>query len=119
MRTAQFWILLLSSCFISVLYIKQIFLSRDLNHQQRNLVDSQQVISDGSEYENAWKQLALHMYEASKDDPALTGILKKENIDIRPKEKAAPLPSNPPTTSPAQPSAPPKVAVPPVHAGTP
>jgi hypothetical protein len=119
MRTLQFWILLLCSSFISLLYIKQIFLSRDLNHQQRNLVDSQQVITEGAQYENAWKQLAMHMYEASHNDPALTAILKSENVDVRPTEKGNPASGTTPTTAPAMPSTPSKVAVPPVHAGTP
>jgi hypothetical protein len=99
MRSFQFWILLLCSTFVSILYLKQIFLSRDLNQAQRVLVDSQEAISQGNTYENMWKQLAMRIYQASRQDPVLAGVLKKENVQVR----AAP-PTPPGSTPGATPS---------------
>jgi hypothetical protein len=82
MRALQFWILLLGSSFVSILYVKQIFLSRDLNQVQRLLVESQEMISQGATYENAWKQLAMHIYQGGRQDPALAEVLKLENVDV-------------------------------------
>jgi hypothetical protein len=83
MRSLQFWILLLGSTFVSLFYFKQIFLARDLNQEQRILLDSQEVISQGNSYESMWKQLALRVFQASRQDPELADVLKKENVQVR------------------------------------
>ena len=103
MRSAQFWILLLGSSFVSILFIKQIFLSRDLIQERRLLVDSQETASLGSGYENAWKQLAIHIYQASHDDPALAAILKNEKVGSPFKRGCGTgsAPATPPSTPPA------------------
>jgi hypothetical protein len=103
MRAAQFWILLLGSSFVSVLLIKQIFLNRDFNQEQRVLVESQQTASTGPAYENAWKQLALHIYQGSRQDPALAEVLKKENVEIHPNPAAGA--DSAPATTPSAPAA--------------
>jgi len=105
MRAAQFWILLLGSSFVSVLLIKQIFLNRALDQEQRLLVESQEIASTGSTYENAWKQLARYIYQAGRRDPALAEVLKKENVEAHENPVAnagsapAPTPSTPPASS--------------------
>jgi len=81
-RTTQFRIALLCSIIVSVLLISQIFLIRSLNREQALLTDSQETISTGPTYENLWKQLALHIYQAGPQDPALMGVLKTEKIVI-------------------------------------
>jgi hypothetical protein len=85
MRSTQFWILLLFSSLLSVLLIKQIFVSRALDHEQRLLVDCQEVVSTGPTYENGWKQLAIRIYQASRQDPALAQVLKNEKVEIHEK----------------------------------
>jgi hypothetical protein len=82
MRALQFWILMLASMIVCGLMIKQVFLTRELNQLQRTLLESQDVVSQGSSYENAWKQLATHIYQASRQDPTLADILRKENVAV-------------------------------------
>jgi len=119
MRQSQFWILLLCSSLVSILLIKQIFVSRALEQEQRLLVDCQETASTETGYENAWKQLAIHMYQASHQDPALVQLLKSENVEIHQKSdtdtnsasatppSVPPIPSKTPASShPAIPSTP-------------
>jgi hypothetical protein len=101
MRAAQFWILLLGSSFVSVLFIKQIFLSRALDQEQRQLVDSQETASTGSGYENAWTQLAKHIYPASRQDPALAQVLKNANVEVHATPAAGAAPATTPSAPPA------------------
>jgi len=120
MKAAQFWILLLGSSFVSFLFIQEIFLSRALNQEQRQLLDDRETISTGAAYENAWKQLAVHIYEASRQDPALAEVLKNEKVEIHPKT-APGAASAPETTPPAPPPASSKIPVAPasLHPVTP
>ena len=117
MRALQFWILLLGSSFVSILYIKQIFLSRDLNQEQRLLVESQEAVSQGAAYENAWKQLAMHIYQGSRQDPSLANVLKIESVNVRsnPAAEAGSVPS----ATPALPSTTTKAPVAPPNAVNP
>jgi len=120
MRAIQFWILLLGSSLVSVLLIKQIFLSRALNVEQRVLLDSQEVASTGNEYESAWKQLAIHIYQASHQDPALTEVLKNENVMVQggPAAGTGSVPAvtpSAPALTPSVPSASSKTPVAPPH----
>ena len=116
MRQSQFWILLLCSSFLSVLLIKQIFLSRALDQEQRFLVDSQETIATGPKFENAWKQLALRIYQADSQDPALAQLLKNENVEIHEKSDAGA--GSAPGAAPSVPPASSKTPVP-VHPVTP
>jgi hypothetical protein len=113
MRALQFWILLLGSSFVSVLFIKQIFLSRDLNQAQRVLVDNQQTASGGPTYENLWKQLALHIYQASRQDPALAAVLKSEKVEIHSGAPAGTTTPTPPASAPSASSKAPVAPLPP------
>ncbi len=112
MRATQFWILLLGSSFVSIFFIKLIFLSRALDREQRQLVDCQEIASTAPAFENAWKQLAIHVYQASPQDPALADVLKREGVEIHSKPGAgagsAPpaMTPPPPPTSPSTPIAP-------------
>lgn len=117
MRAFQFWILILASTVISGLMIKQIFLTRDLNQLQRTLVESQQVISEGSEYHNAWQKLAMSIYQASRQDPTLDAVLKSEKVEVRATKPPGPGTAVPPT-APA-PSTAAKAPVAPPHPTTP
>src|ERR1700722_19154403 len=117
MRSLQFWILLLGSSFVSILLVKQIFLNRALFQEQRELVDSQEVVSQAPGFENAWKQLAIHIYQVSSQDPALSQVLQSEGIGIQPKAPSGTgtTPATPPSASPASsksPAAPPHPATP-------
>lgn len=115
MRALQFWILLLGSTFVSILCIKQIFLSRQLNLAQRVYVDSQETASTAGSYEEAWKQLAIHIYQASRQDETLADVLKNEKVDIHPNA----TPGTGTVPAPVAPSTPPKAPVPPPHPTTP
>jgi len=82
MRALQYWILVFGSSFVSILLIREVFLSRDLTQAQSRLTESQEVVSQGTAFENAWKQLAVRIYEIGNHDPALMELLKKENVGI-------------------------------------
>jgi hypothetical protein len=116
MRTFQFWILLLASSFVTLLLLQQIRISRGLSEEQRILAESQDTITQGAKYENAWKQLAVRIFEASSQDPALAGILKTEGVGIHPN------PSNQegstPASTPTAPSVPAKAPSMPPHPST-
>lgn len=105
MRPFQFWILLVGSTFVSVLLIKQIFLERTLLQTQRGLIDIQEVASTGPAFKNAWEQLAVRVYQASRQDPALAQVLKNAKIEIRNKPAAdgGSAPVATPSTPPASP----------------
>ncbi len=90
MRVLQFWILVLGSTLVSALMIKQIFLTRDLDQEQRLFVDSQETAATEPGYENAWHKVAIHIYLASRQDPALAQVLKDNGIQVRQGEPAKP-----------------------------
>jgi len=106
---------MLASTIVCGLMIKQIFLTRELNQLQRTLLESQDVVSQGSSYENAWKQLATHIYQASRQDPALADILRKENVAVH---ENAPAPTQPAPPAPGT-AASTKAQVTPTHSVTP
>ena len=95
----------MGSSLVSVLLIKQIFLGRALDQERRLLVDCQETVSTGPGFENAWKQLAIHIYQVGRQDPALAEVLKKENVEIHSNAAAgvgsagAPPRSAPPASS--------------------
>ncbi len=84
MRVLQFWILMLCSCIVTFLYLRQIVLERELDEQQRLVVDGQEAVTEGNAYENAWKQLAMSIYTNSRQDPEFARVLRMENVDVRP-----------------------------------
>lgn len=96
MRNTQFWILLVASTLVSVLFIKQIFLSRALDREQRVLVDDRETASTGVAWQNTWQKLALEIYKASRQDPALAAVLKNDNVAIH----TAPAPVTGPAAAP-------------------
>jgi hypothetical protein len=104
MRIFQFWILLLGSIAVSVLLIKLALLSRSLTQKQRDLVDTQNMVATAGTYENAWKQLSLHIYSASRQDPALAQVLKNEGVEIHSRLPATSGGLPPATTNAAPPS---------------
>lgn len=82
MKNFQFWALLLGATVIALLEVSQIFLQRSVYTQQRTLVDNQETITTGPAYQNAWRQLSVHIYQAGKTDPALATVLKSEKVTI-------------------------------------
>lgn len=71
------------STIVSLLMIKQIVLSRALNREQRQYMDSQAFAATAQEYGNAWQTLAMHIYQSSRQDPAFAAILKEAAVDVR------------------------------------
>jgi hypothetical protein len=112
MKAYQFWILTVCSVIIGILMIKQIFLSRQLNQQQRQMAECQQVIQEGSSFDNAWKQLAGSMYQASAHDPSMTTLLQKEGIKVHQQTPPASHAETPATPAPAPASVPASASAP-------
>jgi hypothetical protein len=114
MRTFQYWALVLLSSLVSILMIKEIFLTRALKQQQLDLVDSQQTASTAQGFENAWQKVAMKIFEVGRQDPGLIQLLKSANVEVR---------STPPgePNAAATPGASTPVAVPvaPIHPATP
>ena len=121
MKAFQFWILILISLFVSGTMIKQVFLTRQLNAVQRTLVDDQEIIGQGPSFEKAWQKLALALYQAGEQDPAVQELLRNDNVGIRPKTQPddapapapsiavpakAPVPAGPSATPSARPATP-------------
>ena len=93
--------------------IKQIFLSRDLKQQQRLLIDSQEMITQGNSFETYWKQLAMGVFQASRQDPTLAAVLKDANVQVHSKPPAAPANAAPVPTAPGAPLLPNGAPMPP------
>ncbi len=70
------------SVVISLLLLKEVSLKRSLAQTERNLGDAQESAATAAAYENAWRQLAVHVYQVGHDDPGLMAMLKSENIGI-------------------------------------
>ena len=90
MRAFQFWILVLGATLVSLLMIKNVFIIRALNKQQRLLIQSEQMASAAPQYENAWKTLAMHVYQSSRNDPTLAAVLKNAAVQVRSEASANP-----------------------------
>jgi hypothetical protein len=111
MKGIRFWILTTGSVFVCLLYVEQIYLSRAIYQQRQVLIDSQQIVSYGQSYESSWKQLAARVYLASRQDPALADVLKRNKIAVQankpassdvPTPQPAPTSVKPPTTLPSK-----------------
>ncbi len=113
MRTLQFWILVILSSLVSLLMIKEIFLTRAIKHQQIELTESQQTASTADGFENAWQKLAMRIFEVGRQDPALMQLLKSADVEVRTTPPAA---AAAPGATPPSPSQEPLV---PMHPATP
>ena len=89
MRRFQYWLLVVGSTIVSLLMVKQIFLSRDLNHEQRILIDCQDTASTATTYQTAWQKLAMAIFEASRQDPEFAAVLKNSGVEIHTKPTGA------------------------------
>ena len=99
MRSFQFWILVLGATLVSLLMMKNVFIARAFNREQRQLVQDTQMADAAPQYETAWKTLAMHIYEKSKTDPALAIVLKNADVQVRSDEPPAPDASTTPSPS--------------------
>jgi hypothetical protein len=80
----QFWILLSGSIFIVLLLLIQGLLLSSVQAEGRLLVKNREIVASGSSYETQWKQLAARAYELGRQDGALTDILTRNQIVVRP-----------------------------------
>jgi hypothetical protein len=96
--STQFWILVVCSSAVSLLMIKEIFLSHAIIDKQHVLVDSRETADSDSAYGNAWQKLALRVWKAGQQDPAMTALLKSEDVTVR---EGLPPGATPPSTNPA------------------
>jgi hypothetical protein len=97
-RDIQFWTLLLLSSAVSLLMIKQIFLTRALVKEQHVLVDAHEIAAGDSIYQSGWEKLAMTIWKSGAQDPAMYELLKSERIKIHQgpppgATNAAPVPS--------------------------
>ena len=106
MRRFQFWLLVIGSTLVSLLMVKQIFLSRALNHEQRTLIDCQDTASTAPTYQTAWQKLSLAIYDSSRQDPEFAAVLKNAGVEIRTKANDLPSGSTPTDTTPKPPGTP-------------
>ena len=106
MRSFQFWILVLGATLVSLLMMKNVFIAREFNKQQHELVQREQMAAAAPQYETAWKTLAMHIFEKSKTDPALAILLKNADVQVRSDEPATPSADSSNTPSPATSSMP-------------
>ncbi len=90
---------------VSLLMMKNVFIARSFNREQRQLVQDQQMADAAPQYETAWKTLAMHIYEKSKTDPALAELLKNADVQVRAEE--TPAPGTESTPAPGTPGLPP------------
>jgi len=109
MRKFQFWTLVLGSSLVSLLMIKQIFLSRELNQEQSVLISSEETAASAQTYQTAWQKLATAIYQASRQDPAFAAVLKNSAVEIHTKPTQVPGGTSVPPSS--LPSAPAKAPV--------
>jgi hypothetical protein len=105
MKGIHFWTLLIVSTAVSLLMIKQIFVSREIIRQQHALVDAHERADTGPVYKAAWEKLALAVWKASLQDPAMAQVLKDQNIAVH--EGSPPgAPQTSTNAAPVQPAAP-------------
>jgi len=74
--------LVVGSSLVSLMMIKQISLSRELNQQQGVLIESEETASTATTYQTAWQKLAMAIYESSRQDPNFAAVLKNANVEI-------------------------------------
>jgi hypothetical protein len=101
MRRFQFWLLVIGSTLVSLLMIKQIFLSRALNHEQRTLIECQETAGSAQTYQTAWQKLAMAIFESSRQDPEFAAVLKSANVEIHTKPNSLPAGSAPIDSTPS------------------
>jgi hypothetical protein len=81
-RGIQFWTLLILSLIISLLLLSQIYLSHAIIREQHLVIDSKEAAGQGPYYRQAWQKLAVSIWKAGAQDPAMFDLLKTERIGI-------------------------------------
>jgi hypothetical protein len=81
-KSLQFWVLLLLSSAIFLLYLAEIFLSRSIMKEQRFLVDQNKVAESAGYYKNGWENIAVESWKLSQQDPVLLDYLKSEGVGV-------------------------------------
>jgi hypothetical protein len=112
----QFWTLLILSSVIGLMLVWQIVLSHAIIREQHVLVDWHEKADSDSIYQTAWEKLAMRVYKASAQDPALLDLLKSEGIAVHQgpppgSTNAAPAPAPGSSSKPVQ-ATPPHPAAP-------
>ncbi len=82
MRAVQFWVLMAASIVVTCLYFKEISLSRSVIRSQHTLTDDRETADTAPLYEKRWQSLAVGIYQASAQDPAMVNLLKSEGIRV-------------------------------------
>jgi hypothetical protein len=92
----QFWTLLVVSCIVFLLYVAEIYASREIIKEQRFLNEQSQTASVAPYYKDAWQKLAVEVWKGGAQDPALLELLKSEGIDVH---EGGPPGGTPPATN--------------------
>jgi len=95
------------SVIIGLMLLKQVSLTRELYDQEHDLGDSEEVASAANAYDNAWKQLAIRIFETGRNDPDLMDVLKAQGIGIREGKSGETSPADTMSPAPAPAPAPP------------
>ena len=98
----QFWILVVLSLAVSVLYLMEIKLSHDIIKEQRSLVDLREIADGGPYYKEAWQKFAVETWKVSQQDPTMLDYLKSEGVGVH----QGPPPGSEPASTNAAPEAP-------------
>jgi len=80
--SVQFWVLLVVSCIVFLLYMGEIYASHAIIKEQRFLVDQREIAETGTYYKDAWQKLAVEVWKESPQDPTLLELLKSEGIGV-------------------------------------
>ncbi len=107
-KGVQFWILLLLSITVSVVYVTEIFLSHAIIKEQHFLIDQREIADSGGYYKEGWQKLAVETWKVSAKDPTLLDYLKSEGVGVH---QGAP-PTEPGDSTPAAPAPTPAGAAP-------
>ena len=86
------------SVIIGLLLLKQVSLTHALYEEERSLGDNEEIAGSATAYENAWKQLAIRIFENGRNDANLMAVLHSLGINVRERPNPG---SNAPSTAPA------------------
>jgi hypothetical protein len=89
--------LIVASAVACLLLFKRISLAHAIRREEQLLAADRQAVARGPAYEKAWKQLAADIYRLSLQDPALTGMLKRHDIQVRVNPPSGPASTPEPT----------------------
>jgi hypothetical protein len=96
MNRIQFWVLTASILVVGPLFLTDMYLNSLVIENSRKAVALEKFAQDGQAYSTRWQQLAARVYQLGQQDAALREVLAHQQINVTPKNQAAPAPVAPP-----------------------